>query len=242
MRLVLVHGFTQSPSVWEAVRGQLPLAVSGEPVEVLAPRVPANLGFAATARALVETGGPGVYCGYSMGGRICLRGALDVPDLVRGLVLVSASPGIADDGDRAHRARLDDELADEARSLGVEEFLRRWLAQPLFSTLQAGGDEVAERAAGTTVESLEHQLRVLGQGAQEPLWERLGELRVPVAVVTGRADSKYEAIGDRMAESIPESLRLHVDGGHALVSEQPAAIAEVLVDMLRRASAHESAS
>lgn len=251
MRLVLLHGFTQSPETWARVRDRLPEAIEGEPVEVLAPRVPDGLDFAATARSVLEACGPGVYCGYSMGGRLCLRGALDSPGLVRGLVLVSASAGIADDAARARRAEADDELAADVRRLGVEEFLRRWLAQPMFSGLRArgalgttggGAEEVSRRAAGTGVERLEHQLRVLGQGAQEPLWARLRELRMPTAVVTGRDDLKYEDIGDAMAASVPASIRVHLDGGHALPLEQPAAVAKILTDMLRLVRAHDSAS
>src|ERR1700722_10972321 len=103
MRLVLLHGFTQSPAVWDGVLVHLVDDADAAGVEVVAPKVPDGLGFAATGQAVVEAAGEAVYCGYSMGGRLCLRGALDRPDLVRGLVLVSASPGIADDAERAAR-------------------------------------------------------------------------------------------------------------------------------------------
>lgn len=248
MKLVLLHGFTQSPDSWAPVRARLPEAIEGEPVEVLAPRVPGGLDFASTARSVLQACGPGVYCGYSMGGRLCLRGALDEPGLVRGLVLVSASAGISDEAARVRRAEADDELAAEVRRLGVEEFVRRWLAQPMFSTLGAlgapgyGDEEVSRRAAGASAERLEHQLRVLGQGAHQSMWARLRELRVPTAVVTGRDDLKYEAIGDAMAASVPACIRVHLDGGHALPLEQPAAVAEVLTDMFRLVRAHDSAS
>jgi 2-succinyl-6-hydroxy-2,4-cyclohexadiene-1-carboxylate synthase len=242
MRLVLLHGFTQSSQSWEAVCRHLPELVDAVPIEILTPEVPDGLDFAATAHSVVEAGGAGVYCGYSMGGRLCLRGALDAPGLVRGLVLVSASAGIADEATRAQRAGLDEELAAEARRVGVEEFLRRWLTQPLFSTLDVAADEVARRAAKTSIERLEHQLRVLGQGAHEPMWDRLGELHMPMAMVTGRTDPKYEAIGDDIAAAVPGCVRLRVEGGHALPLEQPKAVASVLVDMVRRVSAHDSAS
>ena len=44
------------------------------------------------------------YVGYSQGGRLCLQLALDRPESCDRLVLVSASPGIADPGERAARA------------------------------------------------------------------------------------------------------------------------------------------
>ncbi len=241
MRLVLVHGFTQSPASWDAVRRHIPDHVRAEPIEVVTPEVPDGLDFASTARAVLEMGGRATYGGYSLGGRLCLRGALDFPDLVRAVVLVSASPGIANDEERAERARLDDELASRVGSIGVHAFLRQWLAQPLFSTLEAGEDEVAGRASETSVERLEHQLRVLGQGAQPPMWEALPSLGMPVTVVTGRKDHKYESIGDDMVAALPGSVRVHVDGGHALPLEHPEAVARAMTAAMERVLAHGSA-
>ena len=80
MRVVLLHGFTQSPAVWDRVRVHLLGGADAGGVEVVTPEVPDGLGFAATAQAVVERAGEAVYCGYSMGGRLCLRGALDRPD------------------------------------------------------------------------------------------------------------------------------------------------------------------
>lgn len=242
MRLVLLHGFTQSPALWDDVRLHLGSAAKTAALDVVALDVPHGLDFAATAQAVVDGAGAAVYCGYSMGGRLCLRGALDRPDLVRGLALLSASPGIADNAARAARARQDEELAGQVRRMGTEAFLRRWLAQPLFATLHAGDDEVAQRAQGSSVERIQHQLRALGQGAQGPLWDRLHELAVPVAVVTGRADSTYEAIGDAMAAALPACVRVHIDGGHALPLEQPVAVAGALLDLVQRVSAHDGGS
>jgi 2-succinyl-6-hydroxy-2,4-cyclohexadiene-1-carboxylate synthase len=204
--------------------------------------VPDGLDFAATARAVVEAAGSALYCGYSMGGRLCLRGALERPDLVRGLVLVSTSPGIADENERAARAQRDEELASEAEAMGVEAFLRRWLAQPIFATLDVGAGEVARRARTTTIERLQHHLRELGQGTQEPLWDRLSELAMPVTVVTGQGDRAYDVIGDAMAAAIAGCARVRLKGGHALPLEQPAAVAAALFEVVGRVSAHDGAS
>ncbi len=238
MRAVLVHGFTQSPSAWDAVRGRLAEG-AGPRLDVLAPAVPDDLDFVATADHLARAHGPGVFCGYSMGGRLCLRAALDSPHLVRGLVVVSGSPGIEDDDERAARARADDALAGDVARAGVEAFLRRWLAQPLFATLAGPADEAAQRAERTTVARLQHQLRVLGQGVQEPLWSRLPELDIPVSVVTGTGDERYGRIGDRMAAGIRSAVRLRVKGGHALPLEAPGAVADALRQTVTRAGGHD---
>ena len=39
----------------------------------------------------------------------------------------------------------------------------------------------------------------------EPLWGRLGELRMPVTLVVGERDAKFRAIAERMAPAIADS-------------------------------------
>ena len=103
----------------------------------MAVAVPRAVDFVTTAHELDL--GPGEYVGYSMGGRLCLQLALDRPDLVERLVLVSASPGIADAAARATRVEADEQLAQDIERDGVDAFLERWVAQPLFATLHATG-------------------------------------------------------------------------------------------------------
>ena len=88
--------------------------------------VPPPRTFAATAHAIGETGGAAIYVGYSMGGRLCLRLAIDRPDLVRALVLVSASPGIVDPTEREARVEADEILAACLRRLGAGAMEPMW--------------------------------------------------------------------------------------------------------------------
>ena len=122
----LVHGFTQSERSWSAIPLDDAIARCGFPTISTSSRPRTPLG---------DEGGQATYVGYSMGGRLCLQLALDRPDLVDDLVLVSASPGIADDAERAARRTSDESLAHEVERDGVDAFLERWLAQPLFASL-----------------------------------------------------------------------------------------------------------
>jgi 2-succinyl-6-hydroxy-2,4-cyclohexadiene-1-carboxylate synthase len=234
MRMALVPGFTQTASAWDRVRAGLP-----PEIDAVALDVPTGLDFVATAAALGDAGGPGVYVGYSMGGRLALRLALDRPDLVSGLVLVSTSPGIADLAEREARRAADDELAASIARDGVEAFLERWLDQPLFATLPRAAAAVDDRAAGNTVATLTHALRALGPGTQEPLWDRLGELGMPVRIVVGMLDAKYRAIGQEMANAINPDPEVVVvpDAGHAVHLEEPVALARVLTGFHHELSA-----
>jgi 2-succinyl-6-hydroxy-2,4-cyclohexadiene-1-carboxylate synthase len=174
-----------------------------------------------------------VYCGYSLGGRLCLRLALDRPDLVRGLVLVGASPGIADPDARARRRAADEALAAGIERDGVAAFLDRWLAGPLFASLPAEAAGRAERLANTA-DGLASALRRLGPGAQAPLWDRLGALRPPTLLVAGAKDAKFAAIARRMADAAGGHARVALvpGAGHAVPLERPAELAALVEELL----------
>lgn len=222
--VVFVHGFTQTGASWGPVSTLVSTLVSAS---LLTPGVPGDADFVAVARALDE--GAATYVGYSQGGRLCLQLALDRPDVVHRLVLVSASPGIADPAERAARLDADERLAQEIERDGVDAFLERWLAQPLFATLPRDRAGIDERRVGNTVEHLTYQLRVLGQGTQPSNWDRLGELRMPVLLIVGALDTKYVDIAQRMAARITDARVEVIDGaGHACHLEQPERVAHLL--------------
>lgn len=225
MRTILVHGFTQTADAWEPVLEALPPDVDALPVEV-----PEALDFETTAAVIGARGGRARYVGYSMGGRLCLALALDRPDLVESLVLVSASPGIADERERAARVTADEQLALDLERDGLDAFIDRWLAQPLFASLPRDVAGIDARRRGNTVERVTHQLRALGQGAQPSLWPRLGELAMPVLLVTGAYDRKYQDIAERMASAMGANAHTATvaDTGHAVHLEQPGALAALL--------------
>jgi len=230
-RLVLVHGFTQTLAAWGPVGERL--AGRWQVVRVDLPGHGGSggvrVGFAEAAGLVGVAGGAGVYCGYSLGGRLCLRLALDRPDLVTGLVLVGASPGIADPEGRAERRAADEALAGRVERDGVAAFLDRWLAGPLFATLPAAAAGRADRL-GNSAEGLAYALRRLGTGAQEPLWDRLGGLRPPTLLVAGERDAKFAAIAGEMAAAIGRQARVAlVEGaGHAVHLERPAQLAALV--------------
>jgi 2-succinyl-6-hydroxy-2,4-cyclohexadiene-1-carboxylate synthase len=146
-------------------------------------------------------GGAAVYIGYSMGGRMALRLALDRPALVRGLVLIGASPGIDAPAARAQRRTEDEARATHLEQVGVEAFVDEWLRGALFASLPADRACRDERCTNT-VDGLAASLRQAGTGAQEPLWSRLHELQVPVLLLVGERDTKFRAIAAQMAPRI----------------------------------------
>ena len=225
MRLRLVPGFTNTALSWEPVERGLP-----PDWDIQALDVPDGLDFVGTADALAHRGGPATWVGYSMGARLCLRLALDNPTFVPALVLVSGSPGIGGAGAREARTAADERQAQELERDGVDAFLERWLAQRLFETLPRDAAMLDVRRRGNTVQRLAHQLRVLGQGAQEPLWDRLAELAMPVLLVAGGYDRAYSETAQRMATAIGSNAEVAIlpRAGHAVHLEQPKELAQLL--------------
>jgi 2-succinyl-6-hydroxy-2,4-cyclohexadiene-1-carboxylate synthase len=218
-RVVLIPGFTQTARSWSRAA-----EVVRESCDVRMLDVPPPTTFAATAQAIGIAGGNAIYVGYSMGGRLCLRLAIDRPDLVRGLMLVSASPGIADAAERAARVESDELLAQGVERDGVDVFLTEWLAQPMFASVPADAPGVADRKR-LQPEFIAACLRRLGAGAMPPMWNDVSRLEMPVMLVTGTRDEKYTAIARRMLERMhPQVSSMQLEGGHALPLEQPAVL------------------
>lgn len=249
-RVVLVHGFTQTGASWSplaevlASRNQV-VVVDGPGHGRSAGERPANLVEAAAM--LASAGGRGAYVGYSMGGRLALHAALARPDLVTGLVLVGATAGIDDDGERAARRAADDALASGLEADGVDLFLERWLQNPLFASLPLERAGLEERKRNTA-EGLAYALRSLGTGTQRPRWGELRQLTMPVLVVAGARDTKFAELGRRLVEGIGANAELELvpGAGHAVHLERPEAFLAVVRPFLRRVGAqrhgHDTAS
>ena len=179
------------------------------------------------------------WIGYSMGARLALGCAVRHPERVRSLVLIGGRAGIADAGERAARRAADAALADRIESGGVEAFVDAWLAQPMFATLRALGPAAIERQRqdrlGHDAAELAGSLRRLGPGAQPPLFDELGSVRVPVLLVVGALDASFVAQARELAQRLPDArLCVIPDAGHAVHVERPNAVLAVIRDFLGR--------
>lgn len=247
--VLLLHGFTGSGREWDGVVGALGAGVRAVAVDLVghgrsgAPTDPARYAperAARDLRALLDALGVARahVVGYSLGGRVALRLALDAPERVAGLVLVSATAGIEDDGARAARRAQDLALAERIEREGVERFVDEWASAELFAAERALPDErraatrrvrLAQRPAG-----LAGSLRGMGQGAWPPLWARLGGIRAPTIIVTGERDARYTAAGARIASLVAGARHVVVPGGgHAAHRERPAEVAAIVARLVR---------
>jgi 2-succinyl-6-hydroxy-2,4-cyclohexadiene-1-carboxylate synthase len=233
--VVLLHGFSGTQRAWDGVIELLdreryrPLALDlpghGEASDARRP-----ITFAGCVNAVLAAAPESfTLCGYSLGGRVALHVALAAPERVSGLVLVSSSAGIQDPHERAARREADSRLAQDLEEEPFEQFIERWRTQPLFASEPPAVSQFARAdQRRNSPPALAAVLRGLGAGTMEPLWERLGELRMPVTVIVGERDTKYVSIGRRMVEQLPDAQLCVVDGGHGLALENPGMIAQML--------------
>jgi len=240
-RIILVHGFTQSQASWRHIAERL--AASFEVVTVDLPGhgdsseiEPTD--FVDAARLVGAVGGRASYVGYSLGGRLVLTLALEQPELVDHLICVGASAGIEAPDERAARRHADGVLADRLQhedgdAAAFERFLDNWLAGPLFAHLT---DEQSDRPARrrNRGRGLASSLRTAGAAEQAPSWSRLETLTMPVSIVTGERDTKFNALAEQMVAAIgPNATRLVVaDVGHAVPFEAPDRFADLVADEL----------
>jgi pimeloyl-ACP methyl ester carboxylesterase len=106
-----------------------------------------------------------------------------------------------------------------------------WGAQALFEGMPRGVAELVENdRLRNTAAGLAAALRGLGTGVMPPLWDRLGELALPVELVVGERDGRFRAIAERMSAGL-RAPRVHVvpRAGHATHLEAPEAVVELLL-------------
>jgi len=247
--LLLLHGFSGSAETWQPLlphlRGFRTLAVDlpghGQSDIPPDPQAYSVERCAADPLALLDALGEGRTAGlrHPPGGR---GGPHLAP--ARGVRLwagvgESASPGSEAPRERGARARRDDELADLLLQEGLERFVDLWEAQPLFASLRWLPEATRQRLR---CQRLSHSpaglaavLRGMSVGRQRPLWGSLAEVAAPALVVVGALDSRYAAIGRRMALALPHGELAVVPGaGHTVHLEQPLIFARIVAEFLER--------
>lgn len=178
--------------------------------------------------------------GLSARSTVAAELALERPDLVRRLVMVSPGlPGIAVDAPREWMRPI----ADAVRAGRPDRAAELWWESPIMEGTRARG-----AAGGQYRQVVLQNARVWSQDAraQRPLTPaagvRLAGLCTPVLVVVGAEDrtgSRQQA--DSIARRLPAAGRVVVRGaGHMLSIERPAELAAIVASFLGAARAPAS--
>jgi 2-succinyl-6-hydroxy-2,4-cyclohexadiene-1-carboxylate synthase len=227
--VTFVPGFMQRGEAWEPIAAALGTRYLSTCLDF------SSWTFDERVAEILATTRPGdALVGYSMGGRLALHAALHEPDRLGALVLVGVSGGIEDRSEREDRRRSDESLAEWIERRSIEEVVDRWEREPVFAT-QAADLRARQRPGRLSHDPrlLATLLRSAGQGALEPVWDRLGELRCPVLLTAGEHDRRYASAAGRMAAEMRAArVRLVPNAGHAPQLEAPREFTALLREFL----------
>jgi 2-succinyl-6-hydroxy-2,4-cyclohexadiene-1-carboxylate synthase len=227
-RLLFVPGFMQRGEAFRAVAELLPERYPSVLLDHRAHTLEGRL------REIATAGEGAVLCGYSLGGRLSLRAALQDPERYAGLVTIGASAGIEDRGARAARREADERIATWMEEARIEEVVQVWERQPLFAD-QSESLIDAQRAGRLSHDPRELAvlLRSAGRGAMPPVWSELSRLTLPVLAVAGARDRRHSEAARRLAAAAPGGRAAIVaEAGHAPQLQRPHAVAELLLEFL----------
>jgi 2-succinyl-6-hydroxy-2,4-cyclohexadiene-1-carboxylate synthase len=138
--------------------------------------------------------------GYSMGGRIALFLSLRYPNYFSKIVLESASPGLHTEKERNERIFQDEKIAQDLESRSFNSFLKKWYSQPIFKGLtdHKNFNQLLQRREKSDFGELAKSLRFLGAGKQPSLWEEINQNKIPILLITGEDDVKFQSIAHEM--------------------------------------------
>ncbi len=143
--------------------------------------------------------------GYSMGGRIAQQVALTGRERVRGLILESASFGIADPEERRTRYGRDCRMLEGISAASeFEAFLDNWHNMDLFCTLSPKlKTELKAEKRKNSIRELEKAMGIMSVGNQSHLLSALSSAPFPTALFYGEKDVKYRCIAEESAKDLP---------------------------------------
>jgi len=250
--LILLHGFTGSSVNWEGVTAVLSNHFRLITVDLLghgrtdSPTEPARYHMEKASVdliALLDKLGVAqtALLGYSMGGRLALYTAVHHPHRISRLILESASPGLADETERAARRQRDDALADQIERDGISDFVDFWESLGLWESQKRLSEEtrlaLRRQRLQNNPAGLADSLRGMGSGVQPSLWPQLARLNMPVLLLAGALDEKFVGINRQMAVKISTArLEIVAGAGHTIHVERPSIFNDLLLQFLNPSS------
>lgn len=168
---------------------------------------------------------PCYMLGYSMGGRLALRFALDHPAQISGLILESTTYGIENAVEQKERRHLDNKRA-ESIVRDFRTFVEDWNKMPILRNKAHENDYLFESneqlQRNQKPAGIANSLIGFGTGTMDSVKQRLPELNVPTLLIAGQKDKKYTDLALEMHGLLPASqVRVHPKAGHRVHLDQP---------------------
>jgi pimeloyl-ACP methyl ester carboxylesterase len=176
-----------------------------------------------------------VLAGASMGAHTILRFALDHPERVAGLVVVTPAfePGAQRDLERW------DALSEGLRRGGVEGFVEAYGDPPVPDSYKDTVFKILRQrlSAHEHPEAVADALQAVPRAAPLGSWEELEGIDAPAIVVASRDDFDPEhpyAVGERYAEAIPRAELRSEEPGQSPLAWQGGQLSKVIAELAAR--------
>lgn len=207
--LTFLHGFLGSPKDW------IPLGLDGKCLTL-----PGHQGRPLDLSLLEkEIPEKTSLIGYSLGGRLAIDFAYRYPERIKHLIILSANPSL--ESGREERILWDEKWATILETEGMDPFLEKWYAEPLFHTLNLN---LLKDRNQHDPKVLARVLRELSPAKLPPMWEKLKTFSFPMLFLFGESDIKYRPIAERLREDF--HVEIVPNSGHAIHIENPTYCAE----------------
>ena len=248
--IVLIHGLSETRAAWS----RQVAALSGT-ANVLAYDI-RGFGSSPTGNAdgtvqqmaddlaqLVSAlaAGPVFLVGFSMGGVISQRFALDFPELTKGLVLIASSCAVGRGGRAFFQQRI------EAVETGGLESLAVTNDSDARSCFWTDNEELIAEYKELRIGAVRDPLGYLNAChamlgiADEPLTEQIAAIRKPTLVISGEHDPYCPPKASAMiANAIPGADHVFIDdAGHCLQFESSDVLNKTIADFVKANSNHD---
>lgn len=235
--VIFLHGFSGSLRDWQFAFDKLPQGFTPYTLDIVGhgrSSSPAEV-TSYSAEAIVEhirglinffNLSEVILTGYSMGGRAALSFAVKYPELLKGLILESATAGIIDEVERRDRRNSDFRLADFIEGNSIEAFVDYWMDLPLFESQKRLPEElyaeIRQNKMKNSKTGLANSLRGFSTGVMPQLWDELGNITCKTLLISGGLDKKFTEISRQMSLKIKRSKHEAAgNAGHNIHLERP---------------------
>jgi len=243
--IVLIHGLSEERSAWDRQTAYLRNYMNGIAYDVRGFGIsPAGTGNGTVhqmaddlAQIISTYGTSNVFlCGFSMGGVIAQRFALDFPDMCKGLILIASSCVVGRQGAEFFTQRLADVEAGGIEKLNETNTSD---ARGCFSEKDSNEPLIAEyqklrTSAVRDVNGYLNAGRAMLRLNTEPMIDELGAINHPTLVVAGELDPYCPPKASEMiTERIPNAEMCVIpDVGHCLHWEQPQMVNNLIKEFI----------
>lgn len=235
-KILALHGFLGLPSDWDQIDFGAPVETIDLWSEVSSTDDIARwaLTFNSYVRSL-RAAKP-VLLGYSMGGRLAMQALLQAPELYRAAVIVSAHPGLTNEGERADRLASDQKWAERFRTEEWSALMAAWQGQGVLKPSSEAQIEMIRREREFDREDLARALEIWSLGRQPDLRSLLSSLQVPVLFMSGSEDAKFTRLLGELQLTPKQALRVIENAGHRVPWEQPQSFISAVREFLATTS------